>query len=93
MARAVPAPRGTQVQVLRGSGTIVTPLFEIAVYRQTRARGQTFEEATPKFGPILSNYAKSPKHAQNQALGCFTCSKLSPEHAYKIIRIEQKLAE
>ena len=59
--------------------------FEIAVDQQTRARDQTFEgvpdcpvmpagQPRPYLVNFWLNFAKSPKHAQNHALGCSTCS-------------------
>ena len=61
--------------------------FEITVDQQTKANVQNFE-GVPNFGsppvsagqpgPYLVNYwlhfTKSPKHTQNHALGCSTCS-------------------
>ena len=75
--------------------------FEIVVDQQTRARDRTFEGVpdsgcplVPIFGNCWPNFVKSPKRAQNYALGCFTCSYLSPGHMYiTFIKIEQKLAE
>ena len=71
---------------------------EIVFDQQTKAHDQTFE-GVPDFGcppvpagqprPYLVNswlnFAKSPEHAQNNALGCSTCSYKSPEHIYKVL--------
>ena len=83
---------------LGGSLFFVKLDFEIAVDQQTKAHDQTFE-GVPDSGcppvpaglprPYLVNFwlnfAISPKHAQNSALGCSTCSYSSPEHIYKVL--------
>ena len=61
--------------------------FEIAVVRQNRAHDRTFEvvpdsgcppvpagQPRPYLVNLWPNFAKSPKHARNHALGRSTCS-------------------
>ena len=69
--------------------------FEIAVGHQTRIRDQIFEgvldcgcppvpmgQPRPCLVNFWPNFGKSPEHAQNNPLGCYSCSYLFLEHMY-----------
>ena len=69
--------------------------FEIAVDQQTRACDRTIKgvldsgyppvpagQPRPYLVNCWPKFAKSPQRVQNHAVGCFTCTYLSPEHMY-----------